>query len=171
MWWVGDWLRHGEDRWGEMYAEAEAITGLDCGTLRNAKMVAGRYELSLRSDNLPFFTHQCAASLPSAQRANLLAEAEREGLSGRAVLKRVKQMKSDTTKAAEVTDEDSEGNTPAGEVVSVVTEEDREREVKLRGRAVAAAAAALNALKKIGNKNPFKHLAYDQVKAYMRSNP
>jgi hypothetical protein len=69
------------------------ITGLDYKALVAAKSLAGRYDLSLRSDNWPFYTHQCAASLPVEERSKLLERAEREDLSGREVLMLVKQAK------------------------------------------------------------------------------
>jgi hypothetical protein len=106
MWAIGDWLRHGEARWGEMYKEAETITGLDYKTLVAAKSVAGRYELSMRIDNLPFYTHQCAASLPVEERSKLLERAEREDLSGREVLTLVKQAKNAAAIGAPVASEE-----------------------------------------------------------------
>ena len=36
MWWVGDWIRYGERRYGEKYAQAIEATGMTYGTLRNA---------------------------------------------------------------------------------------------------------------------------------------
>lgn len=50
--WIGDWLNYGEQKWGEMYAQAIDATGYDYGTLRDDKWIAKEIPLSLRSDNL-----------------------------------------------------------------------------------------------------------------------
>lgn len=80
MWLLGDWLRVGEARWGEMYTQAVNDTGLDAGTLRNAKYVAGRIEPSRRRDELSFSHHQEVAPLPPARQDALLSEAAAEQL-------------------------------------------------------------------------------------------
>jgi hypothetical protein len=70
QWWVGDWVRYGTARWGERYVEAARITGYDVHSLRNMAYVAGRFELSLRRDNLTWSHHALLASLePGEQRA------------------------------------------------------------------------------------------------------
>ena len=38
--WIGDWLIIGEGRWGEMYAQAMHVTGLDKNTLSHYKGMA-----------------------------------------------------------------------------------------------------------------------------------
>ena len=60
LWWIGDWLNEGEQQYGEMYAQALDATELEYGTLRTAKWICGRIELSRRRDNLsrvPGMTH------------------------------------------------------------------------------------------------------------------
>lgn len=40
QWWLGDWVRYGEGRWGEKYAQAlevSEITGQPLGTVRAAQ--------------------------------------------------------------------------------------------------------------------------------------
>ncbi|MEN3281013.1 MAG: hypothetical protein V7607_2153 [Solirubrobacteraceae bacterium] len=63
-WWLGDWLAFGRMKYGRRYKEAVAATGLDYQTLRNYVVVARRFELSRRRDNLPFQHHAevCALS-------------------------------------------------------------------------------------------------------------
>jgi hypothetical protein len=56
-WWLGDWLVFGRMKYGRRYKEAVAATGLDYQTLRNYAVVARRFELSRRRDNLPFQHH------------------------------------------------------------------------------------------------------------------
>jgi hypothetical protein len=63
-WWLGDWLAFGRMKYGRRYKEAVALTGLDYQTLRNYAVVARRFALSRRRDNLPFQHHAevCALS-------------------------------------------------------------------------------------------------------------
>jgi hypothetical protein len=62
-WWVGDWVRYGNARWGEKYLEASRITGLDAKTLRNIAYVASRFDVSRRRDNLTWTHHAEVAAL------------------------------------------------------------------------------------------------------------
>src|SRR5262245_25847386 len=61
--WIGDWLNLGERRWGEKYTEAIEQTGFEYGTVRNAKYVAGRIEVSRRRDSLSWSHHYEVAAL------------------------------------------------------------------------------------------------------------
>jgi hypothetical protein len=56
-WWLGDWLAFGRMKYGRRYNEAIEVTGLDYKTLRNYAVVARRFELSRRRDNLSFQHH------------------------------------------------------------------------------------------------------------------
>ena len=64
-WAIGDWLNYGEFRYGEKYAQGEAVTGMNPDYLRNLKWVASRIPLSLRRDNRGLSWHQPVASLES----------------------------------------------------------------------------------------------------------
>src|SRR6185295_681906 len=79
--WVGDWLNYGEAKWGEMYKEAEEVTGFDYQTLRNDKWIAASINLSLRRDKLSFGHHKEVASHTPQEQAILLERAETLGLS------------------------------------------------------------------------------------------
>jgi hypothetical protein len=57
MWRIADWLFYGEGEYGSRYQEGMDATGLDYQTCRNYATVAGRYDLSLRKDNLSFSHH------------------------------------------------------------------------------------------------------------------
>jgi hypothetical protein len=83
MWWIGDWLRFGERKYGEKYAEAEAVTGYSYSQLANAKWVAERYDFSDRSESLSWSHHQAAARLPVLDRRDVLAMAAAQGWSRR----------------------------------------------------------------------------------------
>ena len=94
MWWIGDWLRFGEQRWGEMYDAAQQVTGLDQKTLRNAKWVCRQYsDLSLRRDNLGWSHHANVAALSEPERTKVLQQAEQERWSVRDLKSEVSRRK------------------------------------------------------------------------------
>ena len=64
-WWFGDWLLFGRMKYGQRYKEGVALTGLDYQTLRNYAVVARRFELSRRRDNLSFQHHAEVCALPN----------------------------------------------------------------------------------------------------------
>lgn len=65
MWRLGDWLRAGYRKWGNMYDEASEITGLEVQTLKNVKAVAGAFHSYRRryKEGLSFSHHAEVASL------------------------------------------------------------------------------------------------------------
>lgn len=78
MWWVGDWWRFGERRYGEAEAHAAQI-GYNVQTVKNAAWVADRFpELSRRRDSLSFGHHEAVAALDPGDADALLDEAEPE---------------------------------------------------------------------------------------------
>lgn len=72
-WLLGDWLRYGAARFGEMASQAEALTGLDYQTLANARWVAGAVPPERRVAHLSWSHHLEVASLPAEAQAELLA--------------------------------------------------------------------------------------------------
>jgi hypothetical protein len=56
-WWLGDWLAFGQAKYGRRYEAAVAATVLDSQTLRNYAVVARRFKLSRRRDDLRFQHH------------------------------------------------------------------------------------------------------------------
>jgi len=78
--WIGDWLNFGEDKWGEMYAQAVEDTGYAIQTLMNDKWVAGRVKSLDRRENLPYSHHVEVANLEPEEQKELLDRAEREHL-------------------------------------------------------------------------------------------
>jgi len=75
QWWIGDWLNFGERRYGETYAQAVDATDYEAGTLRNAKWVASKVEMSRRRDNLSFSHHQEVAPLEPGEQDEWLDKA------------------------------------------------------------------------------------------------
>jgi N6-adenosine-specific RNA methylase IME4 len=78
MWWIGDWLRFGERKWGEQYSQAIEATEKSYQTLADAKWVAEKFESSRRRENLSWSHHREVAALPAeaADRMLHLAGAE-----------------------------------------------------------------------------------------------
>jgi hypothetical protein len=79
QWWIGDWVRYGNGRWGEKYKEASRITAYDVQSLRNMAYVAGRFEVSRRRYKLTWSHHAEVSSLDREDQDRWLelAEAER----------------------------------------------------------------------------------------------
>lgn len=94
MWWIGDWLRYGERRWGKMYAQAVDVTGRTEQAVTDAKWVADRFgEISRRREKLSFSHHREVAGLSQEIADALLAQAERDGLSTRELRAEVSRRK------------------------------------------------------------------------------
>lgn len=81
MWWIGDWLRFGERKYGQMYEQALEATDRSYKTLRNAAYVGNQIELSRRRDNLSWGHHAEVAALDPGQQDYWLDLAETEDLS------------------------------------------------------------------------------------------
>jgi hypothetical protein len=81
QWWIGDWIRFGNAKWGEKYLEAARITGYDVGTLRNMAWVSGQFDLSLRSDKLSWSHYPLIAKLDPEERPSWIARAIADRLS------------------------------------------------------------------------------------------
>lgn len=83
-WWVGDWLRYGNLRYGERYTRAARLTGYDVQTLMNMVYVASRFDAAgERRANLSWSHHAEVAGVPRPDRDLLLDHAERERMSVR----------------------------------------------------------------------------------------
>lgn len=80
-WWLGDWIRYGNARFGERYARASRITGYDVQTLMNMVYVASRYEISRRRENLSWSHHETLAALDEDDQEHWLDRAVGERLS------------------------------------------------------------------------------------------
>jgi N6-adenosine-specific RNA methylase IME4 len=93
MWWIGDWLRFGERKYGETYTQAIEATGYSNDTLRQAKWVAGAFQPCERTHNLSWSHHKEVAALPSAERDEVLSRAAAENLSTREIKALARQEK------------------------------------------------------------------------------
>jgi hypothetical protein len=78
---IGDWVRYGNQKWGEKYVLAARITGYDVATLRNMAWIAAQFDPSLRNDELTWSHHALLAPLERSQQQYWLDEAVQRKLS------------------------------------------------------------------------------------------
>jgi hypothetical protein len=90
-WWIGDWLRYGNMRFGERYARASRITGYDTQTLMNMAYVASRFDTGERHEALSWSHHAEVAGLAPEERKRLLDLAEAERMSVRCLREEVRR--------------------------------------------------------------------------------
>jgi hypothetical protein len=90
-WWLGDWVRYGNARYGDRYAPAARVTGYDVQSLMNMAYVAGRFEVARRRDALSFSHHAEVASLPLEEQDLWLDRAEVGTLSVRSLRSELRQ--------------------------------------------------------------------------------
>jgi len=81
--WIGDWIKFGERKWGERYAQAMEETPFAQQTLMNDVWVCSKFHSSRRREELTFNHHAVVAALPPAEQDEWLDTAEREGWSSR----------------------------------------------------------------------------------------
>jgi hypothetical protein len=84
-WWIGDWIRYGNARYGERYGPAAQVTGYDVHSLRNMAYVAGRFDGPRRRESLSFSHHAELAGLRTEDQDLWLDRAEAGALSVRAL--------------------------------------------------------------------------------------
>ena len=90
-WWIGDWLRYGNARFGERYARAARITGYDTQTLMNMVYVASRFEPAERREALSWSHHAELAGIAAAERERWLELAESQRMSVRCLRDEVRR--------------------------------------------------------------------------------
>jgi hypothetical protein len=74
-WWLGDWIRYGNTKFGERYSRATKITGYDPQTLMNMVYVASHFDFSRRREKLSWSHHETVASLDPDQQEHWLDHA------------------------------------------------------------------------------------------------
>jgi hypothetical protein len=82
-WWIADWLRFGNARYGEKYVRASKITGYDVQTLMNMVYVASSVDPSRRREQLSWSHHAEVAALPPEEQDHWLDRVEEHRLSVR----------------------------------------------------------------------------------------
>lgn len=94
MWWIGDWYRYGEERFGEDASDAVEEFGYSPETVRKAVFVANRIDVGGRRPNLSWEHHKAAAGLGDrSERSEVLDKAEREGWTSRDLRAEVRRRK------------------------------------------------------------------------------
>ena len=106
-WWIGDWLRYGNARYGDRYARASRITGYDTQTLMNMVYVASHFEPSRRRESLSWSHHAELAALPQEEQDWWLDRAETDRLSVRCLREEVRRER-------RMTEARRQGELPAG---------------------------------------------------------
>jgi hypothetical protein len=81
QWWLGDWIRYGNARFGERYSRAVKLTGYDAQSLMNMVYVASRFEIYRRRESLSWSHHATLAALEVAEQEHWLTRASEEKLS------------------------------------------------------------------------------------------
>lgn len=82
-WWLGDWLRYGEGRFGSRYAAGARVTGYDTQTLMNMVYVATRFPVSRRREDVSWSHHAAVAALGPDEQDRWLNRTVALGLSVR----------------------------------------------------------------------------------------
>ncbi len=88
QWWIGDWVNYGEAAYGEKYAQAMDVTGVDYAVLANYAWVASR--VSLRNETLTWTHHLEVAALEPSEQERWLEAAAKENLSTRELRARIR---------------------------------------------------------------------------------
>lgn len=89
-WWLGDWLVFGKQQYRARYKSVIAVTGLDYQTLRNYAVVAKRFPVSRRRDNISFQHHAELCAMSDAEQDRWLDLVAAEGWSKRELRLRVR---------------------------------------------------------------------------------
>ena len=77
-WAIGDWIRFGEQHFGEKYAQAVDVLGMNEGTARNLVWVAEHVAPERRRPDLSWSHHAAVAPLEPAAQVEVLAWAAGE---------------------------------------------------------------------------------------------
>lgn len=123
-WWIGDWILHGEAKYGEQYAQAVDATQYDAQTLANMASVANRVAPENRRSDLSWTHHSHVAKFKPADQRKWLERAFKNGWSSVTLRQAIKDEAAPATPVeatvADLTEEATNGAAPAitiGEVV------------------------------------------------------
>jgi hypothetical protein len=120
-WWIGDWVRYGNARYGERYGLAARVTGYDVQTLMNLAYVAGRFDRSRRRESLSYSNHAELASLPPEDQELSLDRAQAGALSVRSLRCELRQVQRRVTVRTARSNDDTElGSAPAAAEIAEV---------------------------------------------------
>lgn len=74
-WFIGDWLRHGQEHFGDRFVQAAAITGLSEQTLLSRLFVSENVPESRRQEGVSFSCHAAVSRLPAKEQSRWLKAA------------------------------------------------------------------------------------------------
>src|SRR6516164_844769 len=97
MWWLGDWIRFADEKWGETYDEAISL-GFAYQTALNAVSVAKKFEFSRRRENLSWGHHQAVAYLEEPFADGFLDDAITHKWSQKEIRKQVADFRANNSK-------------------------------------------------------------------------
>lgn len=95
-WYIGDWLNHGRDNFGEEYAQVSAITGLSESTLIARAFVCENVPEKRRIEGVPFSHHALVARLKPEEQTRWLKLSQKKGLTYAELKERMKAVRKDT---------------------------------------------------------------------------
>jgi hypothetical protein len=81
QWWLGDWIRYGNAKFGERYTRAVNLTGYDVQSLMIMVHVAARFEIFRRRNDVSWSHHAALASLEPGEQDRWLEECHKHKLS------------------------------------------------------------------------------------------
>ncbi|QES52558.1 hypothetical protein DEJ50_21175 [Streptomyces venezuelae] len=90
VWWLGDWLVYGQDRFPERYRHAIDGTSLDYQTLRNYAWIARKFPPDRRRPGLSMQHHAEVAAMPPALQDMWLDRAGAAGWSRNELRRRIR---------------------------------------------------------------------------------
>lgn len=102
-WWIGDWLEYGEWAWGEGYAQAVDITGIDVNVLNNYKWVAHKVDRHIRCTDLSWSHHRAVASFAPELQAEWLEKAVEGGWTVNELRREINQVNTSQLEPPDIT--------------------------------------------------------------------
>jgi hypothetical protein len=101
-WWIAEWIRYGENTYGEKYAQAVETTGLTIGTCMTYVSIANRVPVERRRPELKFGHHAEVASLQPDDQLKWLDDAVTNGWKRDELRSRLQQAKTPNLQRAVV---------------------------------------------------------------------
>jgi hypothetical protein len=100
-WWIGDWVRYGNQRYGQKYELAAKTTGYETKSLVNMVLVSSRFEIERRRPHISWSHHAELAALQPPAQEQWLDRLEREPMSVRSLRQELKRTGNASAAAAD----------------------------------------------------------------------
>lgn len=115
-WWIGDFLVYGEGAFGEKFAQAASMTGLNEQTLLHYQFVARNVPAERRVPTVPFGAHALVARLEPKEQNQWLKKAASKGWGERELRDAMRAKRKDERPQLPI---DGEGDTDSAVLVEV----------------------------------------------------